>query len=75
MKTGIPMAAAGWQRQSTTLREREKNKVRQMKLIRINIFFICYGMGATTTDIPIIHNQFLLPTTFFSPEILVRVTA
>lgn len=56
MKTGISMAAAGWQRQSTTLGENKKNKVRQMRLIRINIYFTCYGMGATTIDIPRIHS-------------------
>lgn len=56
MKTGISMAAAGWQRQSTTLGENKKNKVRQMRLIRINIYFTCYGTGATTIDIPRIHS-------------------
>lgn len=42
---GYTHGNGGLARQSPTLRRREKNKVRQMRLTRINIYFICYRMG------------------------------
>lgn len=76
MKTGISMAAAGWQRQSPALRESKKHKVRQIRLIRINIYFICYRMGVQQSQSSLrIQNQFRFPTSFFPPELLIRVTA
>lgn len=63
---------SGLARQSPTLRGSKKNKVRQMRLIRINIYFICYRTGVPwPQSLSKIHNQSLLPTSFF-PEVLVK---
>lgn len=75
MKTGISMAAAGWQRQSPTLRESKKPKVRQMRHQTQYLFHLLWNGSTKITVITQNPESISVSNKLFSPELLVRATA